>query len=86
MSKAFEMISESLNEIIEDLEKNDGKNLKRKVMTEGNILPLTAEQIAELDALKYREVDLSDIPEITHEEFERMKANRLRRKKLKIAS
>ena len=86
MSKAFEMISESLNEIIEDLEKNDGKNLKRKVMTEGNILPLTAEQIAELDALKYREVDLSDIPEITHEEFERMKANRLRRKKLQIAS
>ena len=50
------------------------------------IPPLTPEQIAELDALKYREVDLSDIPEITHEEFERMKANRLRRKKLKIAS
>ena len=34
MSKAFEMISDSLNEIIEDLEKNDGKNLKREVMTE----------------------------------------------------
>lgn len=27
MSKAYEMISESLTEIIEDLEKNDGKNL-----------------------------------------------------------
>jgi|GEM_PF-1798153 len=33
MSKAFEMISESLNEIIEDLEKNDGKNLNREVLT-----------------------------------------------------
>ena len=30
MSKAYEMISESLNEIIEDLEKNDGKNLRTK--------------------------------------------------------
>lgn len=34
MSKAFEMISESLNEIIDDLEKNDGKNLKREILTE----------------------------------------------------
>jgi len=33
MSKAFEMISESLNEIIEDLEKNGGKNLKREILT-----------------------------------------------------
>ena len=33
MSKAFEMISDSLSEIIEDLEKNDGKNLKREVLT-----------------------------------------------------
>ncbi|MBR5913736.1 MAG: hypothetical protein IKZ58_05200 [Selenomonadaceae bacterium] len=33
MSKAFEMISESLNEIIEDLEKNDGKNLKRETLS-----------------------------------------------------
>ena len=33
MSKAFEMISESLNEIIEDLEKNDGKNLNREIVT-----------------------------------------------------
>ena len=31
MSKAYEMISESLNEIIKDLEENDGKNLKREV-------------------------------------------------------
>ena len=32
MSKAFEMISESLNEMIEDLEKNDGKNLNRETL------------------------------------------------------
>ena len=51
--------------------------------------PLTEEQIKRLDALKDREIDLSDIPEITHEEFERMKANRLRRlkkKNLQLAS
>ena len=33
MSKAYEMISESLNEIIEDLEKNGGTNLKREILT-----------------------------------------------------
>lgn len=33
MSKAFDMIFESLNEIIKDLEENDGKNLKREVVT-----------------------------------------------------
>lgn len=32
MSTAYEMISESLNEIIKDLEENDGKNLKREVV------------------------------------------------------
>lgn len=32
MSNAYEMISESLNEIIKDLEENDGKNLKREVL------------------------------------------------------
>ena len=32
MSKAYELISESLNEIIRDLEENDGKNLKREVI------------------------------------------------------
>lgn len=53
-----------------------------------NIPPLTDEEIAELDALKYRKIDLSDIPEITHEEFERAiarKRARLREKNLKIA-
>ena len=33
MSKAFEMISESLNEIIEDLEKNNGKNLNSETLS-----------------------------------------------------
>ncbi|MBQ9441670.1 MAG: hypothetical protein IJU55_01475 [Selenomonadaceae bacterium] len=33
MSKAYEMISESLNEIIEDLEKNGGTNLKREILS-----------------------------------------------------
>ena len=28
MTKTYELIAESLNEIINDLEKNDGKNLK----------------------------------------------------------
>jgi len=34
MSKAYELIAESLNEIIEDFEKNNGKNLNRKTLTE----------------------------------------------------
>lgn len=33
MSKAYEMISESLNEIIKDLEETDGKNLKRETLS-----------------------------------------------------
>ena len=33
MSQAFEMISESLNEIIQNLEQDDGKNLKREILT-----------------------------------------------------
>ncbi|MBR0061147.1 MAG: hypothetical protein IJP68_06665 [Selenomonadaceae bacterium] len=33
MSKAYEMISESLNEIIKDLEETDGKNLKRESLS-----------------------------------------------------
>ena len=53
------------------------------------IPPLTPEQIAELDALSKMsddEIDFSDIPPITKEEFARMKENRRRRKKLQIAS
>ena len=33
MSKAYDLISESLNEIITDLEENDGKNLKRETVS-----------------------------------------------------
>ena len=33
MSKAYEMISESLNEIIKDLEETNGKNLKRESLS-----------------------------------------------------
>ena len=50
------------------------------------IPPLTPEQIAEIEALKkmsYDEIDFSDIPPTTKEEWARMKANRLRRKNLK---
>ena len=49
----------------------------------------TAEQLARIYANAPKsdeEIDLSDIPEITHEEFARMKANRRRRKKLQLAS
>ena len=50
------------------------------------IPPLTPEQIAELDALKYREIDYSDIPPLTDEELARMKANRARRLKMEHAN
>lgn len=33
MSKAYDLISESLNEIITDLEENDGKNLRRETVS-----------------------------------------------------
>ena len=52
------------------------------------IPPLTKEQIwrlYQLSKMPYEEIDLSDIPETTEEEFARMKANRLRRKKLQPA-
>ena len=55
------------------------------------IPPLSAEEIAEIRANAPKsddEIDLSDIPEITHEEFERAiarKRAKLRRKNLKIA-
>jgi len=45
------------------------------------IPPLTEEQIAELDALKYRKIDFSDIPEITHEEFQRAIARKRAKQK-----
>ena len=54
-------------------------------ITKKEIPPLTEEQIAELDALKYREIDYSDIPPLTDEEVERFRANIRRKKNLKIA-
>ena len=57
--------------------------------TSKRIPPLTPEQIAEIAALSKMtddEIDYSDIPPLTDEELERMKANRLRRKKLQQAS
>ena len=62
---------------------------KRKIWSIKKIPPLSAEEIAEIRANAPKsdsEIDLSDIPEITHEEFVRMKENRLLRKNLKIAS
>ncbi len=41
------------------------------------------DDIKNMHQLSDEEIDLSDIPEITHEEFERMKENRRRRKNLK---
>ena len=51
------------------------------------IPPLTPEQIAELEALEGREIDFSDIPEITHEEWvTRFKPARLRKKISQVVS
>ena len=50
------------------------------------IPPLTEEELAEIEALKNMsddEIDFSDIPKITHEEWRtRFKPTRLRRKNL----
>ena len=43
-------------------------------------------RIKNMRQLPDEEIDLSDIPEITHEEFKRMKENRRRRKNLQQAS
>ena len=51
--------------------------------------PLTEEQLAEIYANAPKsddEIDYSDIPKLTDEEFARMKENRRRRKNLKVAS
>ncbi len=51
-----------------------------------NIPPLTAEQLSEIEELSKmtdEDIDYSDIPPLTDEELERMKANRLRRKTMK---
>lgn len=49
--------------------------------------PLTKEQLAELKALKDREIDYSDIPKTTEEELKKFRPARLREKNKKtIAS
>ena len=48
--------------------------------------PLTPEQIAELDALKNRKIDYSDIPKMSEEELKKFRPARLRENKLKTAS
>ena len=54
------------------------------------IPPLTEEELAEIEALKNmrdEDIDLSDIPEITDEEWRtRFKPTRLRKKNLNVAS
>ena len=62
----------------------DNSNHKKEIP------PLTKEQIwrlYQLSKMPYEEIDLSDIPEITHEEFKtKFKPSRLRKKNLKVAS
>ena len=51
--------------------------------------PFTEEELeclAALEKMSYDEIDLSDIPETTPEEWERVRQRRLRKKNLKIAS
>ena len=51
--------------------------------------PFTEEELeclAALEKMTDDDIDYSDIPKTTPEEFARMKANRLRRKNLKLAS
>lgn len=58
------------------------------VIKQGIKIIRTPEQIAELEALKKMtddEIDLSDIPEITHEEFVKARERKLNREKLKVA-
>ena len=47
--------------------------------------PLTDKQIKELEDLDKREIDLSDIPEITDEEIARIRQRQMQKKNLKIA-
>ena len=50
--------------------------------------PFTEEELeclAALEKMSYDEIDLSDIPETTPEEWERVRQRRLQKKNLKIA-
>ena len=51
--------------------------------------PFTEEELeclAALEKMSYDDIDLSDIPETTPEEWERVRQRRLQKKNLKIAS
>ena len=51
--------------------------------------PFTEEELeclAALEKMSYDDIDLSDIPETTPEEWERVRQRRLRKKNLKLAS
>ena len=53
-----------------------------------NIPPLSKKELECLEQLSKMtddDIDYSDIPPLTDEELARMKANRIRRKKLKVA-
>lgn len=56
------------------------------IFKNNNIPPLTEEEIAELDALDEREIDLSDIPEITDEQWKNFVPANPVEKNLKVAS
>ena len=59
------------------------------VIKQGVKIVRTPEQIAELDALSKMtddDIDFSDIPEITHEEFLRAFARKRAKQNLKLAS
>ena len=50
--------------------------------------PFTEEELeclAALEKMSYDDIDLSDIPETTDEEWERVRQRRLRKKNLKLA-
>lgn len=59
-------------------------------LSDKKIPPLTKEQIwrlYQLSKMPYEEIDLSDIPEITHEEWvTRFKPSGLRKKNVTVAS
>ena len=44
------------------------------------------ECLAALEKMSYEEIDLSDIPETTPDEWERVRQRRVQKKKLKLAS
>ena len=50
MSKAYEMIMESLTEIVTDIENNDGQNLKREKISVEVVEPKLNKQVKKSEA------------------------------------